>query len=348
MAKENILFITGGTGFIGNELVKQLLNSGENRLFLLCRRQSIIKCRRKFISNPQVDIIEGDITLFNLGMQKKDIEYLINNCRSIYHLAAAYDVKISRVTAEKINIIGTKNVINLACRFNRLKFLNYMSTAYVCGCRYGRISENILVKPIKFRNEYEASKYRAEKLIRTYQNHLPIIIYRPSQVVGDSVTGKTSKFDGPYKLIDSIYRGKMYFFPGPCAVPLNFVPVDFVCQAILATADKKINIGKTFHLADPNPLTARQFIISCCRLLKKPLPLFTLPIFVSKLAIAFYSLLDSARINPSLLEFLNNKMEFDTANLQSALKNNSIAFPETSSFLPAIIKYFVSKKKSIE
>ena len=97
--------------------------------------------------------------------------------------------------------------------------------------------------------------------VENLKKDLPITIFRPSVVVGDSETGETAKYDGIYYVI--FYLKK---FPallrlvnvGNSQVKLNLVPVDFVVEGIAALAKDESAIGKTIALADPNPMTTQE------------------------------------------------------------------------------------------
>ena len=88
-----------------------------------------------------------------------------------------------------------------------------------------------------FRNHYEATKFTAELLVRQAMNRdLPATIYRPGIVVGDSQTGETQKFDGPYFFASFLKRqGPVALVPrlaDPDRVRVYLVPRDFVVAAM--------------------------------------------------------------------------------------------------------------------
>ena len=76
--------------------------------------------------------------------------------------------------------------------------LNYVSTAYVAGDRTGVVYEHELNLGQGFKNHYESTKFQAEVWVRSAMDEMPTTIFRPAIVVGDSRTGETQKFDGPY------------------------------------------------------------------------------------------------------------------------------------------------------
>jgi long-chain acyl-CoA synthetase len=105
-------------------------------------------------------------------------------------------------------------------------------------------------RPRKFANAYERSKFETERYLRLWKNRLPLIIFRPSIIVGDSTTGVTSAFNVIYTPLKFICRGFVRVLPGSRKTALDVVPVDFVCDAICHIAIRKDSsvIGKIYHL----------------------------------------------------------------------------------------------------
>ena len=98
--------------------------------------------------------------------------------------------------------------------------------------------EHELVMGQDFKNHYESTKWQAEVWVREYMDKVPTTIYRPAIVVGDSQTGETQKFDGPYYILRTIARmgdAPLATF-GRAEAPFNVVPVDFIVDAIAAAA----------------------------------------------------------------------------------------------------------------
>ena len=159
------------------------------------------------------------------------------------------------------NLDGTKNVNDFVCSVKNLRRYNYVSTCYIAGKRQGDILETELEHNAGFRNNYEETKYLAEIEVERLKATLPVTIYRPSVVVGDSDTGETTKYDGIYYLVHYLRKAPILLRimnVGNTQVRLNLVPVDFVVDAIAALAHDKEAVGKTIALADPDPLTTAE------------------------------------------------------------------------------------------
>ncbi len=259
------IFITGFPGFIASRLIEQLASS-QTQIFLLVQPQFIDKAMLEieeiadFTSVPLDNfvIVEGDVAQPNLGISDKDLETIQYETTAVFHLAAAYDLAVSKDQAFSVNLQGTKNVNDLVCSIKNLRRYNYVSTCYVAGKRVGPILETELEHKVGFRNFYEETKYLAEIEVERLKGLFPVTIFRPSVVVGDSETGETTKYDGIYYLIHYLRKAPgllRVINVGNSNVRLNLVPIDFVVEAIAALANDKRAVGKTIALADPNPLT---------------------------------------------------------------------------------------------
>lgn len=261
-------FITGFPGFIASRLIEQLVG-GERQFFLLVQPQLVDRAieeieeiaERTGTPLDSFVIVEGDISQPDLGIPQADLETIQYETTDVFHLAAAYDLGVSKDVAFKVNLQGTKNVNDLVCSIKNLRRYNYVSTCYVAGKRDGTILENELEHKAGFRNFYEETKYLAEMEVERLKPTMPVTIYRPSVVVGDAETGETAKYDGIYSLIKYLRKAPSILRlvnVGNDKVRLNLVPVDFVVDSIAALSRDERAIGKTVAIADPSPFTTEQ------------------------------------------------------------------------------------------
>jgi thioester reductase-like protein len=268
MAINKTVFLTGFPGFIAGRLVERLARE-DVQFYLLVQKQFVEKAiaeveiiaQRSQTPLENFALIAGDITRKDLGIEAEDLETLRDEVTDVFHLAAVYDLAVDKELAYKVNLDGTRNVCQFARSVKNLRRYNYISTCYVAGKREGRILESELEHQAGFRNCYEETKYLAELEVERLKEELPVTIFRPSVVVGDSQTGETAKYDGIYYLIHYLRKspGLLRFINvGNAKVKLNLVPVDFVVTAIAALSEDEASIGKTIALADPDPLTTAQ------------------------------------------------------------------------------------------
>jgi thioester reductase-like protein len=262
------IFVTGFPGFIAGRLVESLAKP-ETQLFMLVQPQFVeaamdeIEAIAELTKTPLESfvIVEGDVTQPKLGISDADLETIQYETTDVFHLAAAYDLAVAKDVAFSVNLQGTINVNDFVCSLKNLRRYNYVSTCYVAGKREGTILETDLGHKAGFRNFYEETKHLAEIEVENLKSHLPVTIFRPSVVVGDSETGETAKYDGIYYLIHYLRKSPTLLRivnVGNEHVRLNLVPIDFVVEGIVALSRDKRAIGKTIALADPEPLTTAE------------------------------------------------------------------------------------------
>ncbi len=341
--------MTGFPGFIAGRLLERLIKP-ETQYFLLVEPRFVERSMamiEEIADAAQVDldafvIVEGDITLPNLGIPNSDLETIQFETTEMFHLAAAYDLGVAKDTAFRVNLEGTKHVNDLACSVKNLRRYNYVSTCYVAGLRTGKIFENELEHKAGFRNFYEETKYLAELEVERLKNHVPLTIYRPSVVVGDSQTGETVKYDGIYYLIQylqkapSILRLVNIGNPG---VRLNMVPVDFVVEGLYRLSRDPAAAGLTVALADPAPMTTTEVFDLIARELSGRKSEFQLPQRVAEWFL-------NTGISPRLtglphhgVPYFFVSQTYDTSVGTELLTRQGIDCPRFETYLPNLIDF---------
>src|SRR5205085_8045019 len=129
-----LICFAGFRGFIGRRLVRALLGrDSKARVAALVEPRFAASAREaaEAIAPDRIEILEGDIAERRLGLDDDTYERLASNVASAYHLAAIYNLAVPLETAQRVNVDGTGNVIELCARCKKLERLNYVSTAYV-------------------------------------------------------------------------------------------------------------------------------------------------------------------------------------------------------------------------
>ena len=276
----DILF-TGFPGFLGSALLPRVLAraEGDDAVCLVqAKFADLADDRRREIehSHPEtagrIRLVEGDITRPGLGLD--DGAAARRAVGEIYHLAAVYDLAVKRPVGMKVNVEGTRNVLDFAAGCNRLDRLQYVSTCYVSGRWAGAFTEDDLEKNQEFNNYYEETKFLAEvEVQRAMRSGMPATVYRPAIVVGDSTTGATQKYDGPYAMIRLLMRQPLIAMApvigDPARTRVNLVPSDFVVDAIAHLSALPETAGRVYQLSDPSPLAVDELIDEIGRALGK-------------------------------------------------------------------------------
>jgi nucleoside-diphosphate-sugar epimerase len=260
------IFLTGSTGFLGGNLINNLISGTNNELFMLVRNlEKAVRLRNQFQVEEQqrIHFLKGDITLPYCGLTEVEIVQLQDNVDVFYHLAALvkFDLDL-RDELFSVNYDGTHHALQLAKRIRVNKFL-YVSTAYTVGKKQRGV-ETLYSPMDEYHNPYEESKVKSEHLVFSYADDMDVSIFRPSIIVGDSKTGEAdSEFTlyGFMRALD-LFKRKVarraetrtdtYRLVANKNGTSNLVPVDYVAD-VLNLAASKAEKNKIYNITNPNP-----------------------------------------------------------------------------------------------
>ncbi len=341
-----VQFVTGFPGFIGKRLVRGLLAGaqGADRLVLLVQEKDLPVAQAELAEAGArgAEILVGDVQQMHLGLSGAEWKALAAEVTDVWHLAGRTGLRVPRAEMRRINVEGTRNVLELCQGARRLERLSHFSTAYVSGDRVGVILEDELSMGQRFHNAYEETKCQAELLVRRAQSSLPATIFRPSIVVGDSRTGEIDRFEGPYALAILLVASPLSVplpLPGDAVAPLNVVPVDFVVEAARSIARNPAGAGKTVHLVDPAPLSARRVYEMIAARAGKKLPAVSVP------ARAYQAFLQLPRVerfsgvHRPAIDSVNHLAIYNCRNLIELLDGTGIRCPPIGSYLDRLIEF---------
>ena len=274
---DGAILLTGGTGLVGGELLPRLLAAAPgSTVYCLLRARDAAELERRAqaliadaslpaAAGARVRAIAGDVRAPDLGLGAARAA-LLREVRSVVHTAASTRFDQELDEARRSNVAGTRNVLAFAREARA--HLHHVSTAYVVGDRegsFGAAWEGGARPP--FHNSYEESKWEAEQLVRAAAADLHTTVYRPSIIVGDSVSGRTRHFRVLYDPFKWVIYGKTSLLPCRPEVRVDVVPVDFVCDALIALGaradaagavwllsagpERALSIGEILALAEP-------------------------------------------------------------------------------------------------
>jgi len=352
---KNIAFITGLPHFFTYKLLERMLDDDFFiKIYILVREEhtkKIYKYINKHLNaskGSRIRLLEGNVAAVDLGLSGKEYSMVTKETTHIYHMASRYFYGMEEKNAYKVNVRGTKNMIELSVNSKKLKRFNFYSTAFVSGNREGTIMEDNLEKPRKFNNHYEETKYEAEKLVRSFMHQIPTSIYRPSIIVGDSgENNKIDKFKGPYYLI-KLFMFSNVFLPMPKNgdTPINIVPVNFVINALYYLSLNEKAINKTFHLVDPNPLTVKQIAETLSDDKSKKYHIIGETSSVILNTVFKLPILDKLLVNQkTAFEFLYQNKTYSTINTLELLDGTGVKCPPFNTYATNLVKYLKEMKK---
>jgi nucleoside-diphosphate-sugar epimerase len=278
------ILVTGATGFLGKETVRQLLDNTGHHLYLLIRAKQgkAAEERLKWINashRSRVTCIEGNIESADVFQHAKDRKFCEENINEILHLAASVEFSESkRKEIVRANLEGTSNLLGVAKGFKRLSCFNHISTAYVAGNRFSPevIHETALDKPAAgYKNPYEESKHQAEQLV--INSGLPWTIMRPSIIVG-SADGSYFGNNTIYAMCNVIFNARLLSMEaqgydafaktdmskritldaplvGRADSRCNVIHVDVAARMICTIMDRNDKFSRFFHICSPQTAT---------------------------------------------------------------------------------------------
>lgn len=355
-------FVTGGTGFIGRNLIDQLLMR-RGTIYVLVRRGSKKKFNHLLNQRwpnhkKRLVAVTGDLTRDALGIGKADRERLDGKIRHFFHLAAVYDLSAGPEEQEAGNIQGTRNAIRFAEEI-RAGCFHHTSSIAAAGLYPGVFREDMFDEASGLEHPYFRTKHESEGLVRASCS-IPWRIYRPGIVVGHSRTGEIDKIDGPYyffKLIQKLRRMLPPWVPtlGLEGGRINIVPVDFVARAMDHIAHKPKLDGHCFHLTDPNPKRIGEVLNLFAAAANAPLMTMRIDArlfnYIPGAVKQGLSMLPPVRrivnqtlgnlgIPKDILAFVNYPTKFDTREAERALKGSGISVPPLEDYAWVLWDYW--------
>ncbi|NJR70174.1 MAG: amino acid adenylation domain-containing protein [Synechococcales cyanobacterium CRU_2_2] len=256
-------FLTGATGFLGVYLLHDLLRQTRADIYCLVRATSptegLARIKKSLMryqlwnegDSDRIIPITGSLSLPRLGIAPRVFDRLAEKLDAIYHCGSWVNIIYPYSVLEAANVTGTQEVLRLASQ-SRTTPVHYVSTVDVFPSGEGlrHLSEDAPTGPAQsLFSGYAKSKYIAESLIQEAQaRNIPMMIYRPSNIMGDSRRGICPESS----FISQMIMGCVQMGLAPkIDAALNIVPVDYVSQAIVQLSRTELPMGQAFNVVNP-------------------------------------------------------------------------------------------------
>lgn len=228
------VFVTGGTGFIGRQVVRKLIERGYDVYVLARSEESAALCEMMGANVVKGDL--EDLDALREGMRGSDV---------VFHIAAWYKVGSREWRkAEEINVGGTSRVLELAYELGVPRII-YTSTIAVNGDTHGVMADESYRMPADqpFLTEYDRTKWKAhyEVALPLIEKGAPITIVMPGVVYGPGDTSLAGK------LMEAFHRGYFRLFPGPETV-FTYAHVEDIAEGHILALEKG-KPGESYILA---------------------------------------------------------------------------------------------------
>ncbi len=362
-------FITGGTGLVGRSLLPRLLKQFPASTITLLTRadsdehaQHRLKAVAREIETDdgiadaaqRINAVRGDVALENFGLSSKQRDRIVKETTHLLHGAATIRFDHPIEEARELNCGGTKKALALAQQCldkGTLQRFIYIGSSSVSGQRGGHIYEHELEMGQKFFNTYEQSKNESERIVRDHFDKIPCTVFRPSIIIGDSRTGKTSTFNVIYIPLRLVQKGLLTYVPGTPDTLMDLVPIDWVDDAMVHIMSKPESVSGVFHITAGPKRAARlnEVVVAAVEYFDKHTPLKH-PRTMEFISRKDYEKRRSAMRGreealmsqlDTLLPYVTVNRLFDSTNADKLLEGSRIKFPLFKNYSDTIFEYCV-------
>lgn len=256
-----MILLTGGTGFLGSYILRDLLHKGE-QVRILARNPEKVQ--------PQagLEVFEGDI------LDTVSLERAFDGVNRVIHAAAVVSFWPRRhAEMHEINVQGTANMVDFSLEANVDKFVHVSSVAAMGRVLNGpMITEEAKWVRSKYNSAYADTKHEAElEVFRGVQEGLKAVIANPGLILG------AGNWDhGSPKLFKTVAKGLKFYNPGVNGI----VSADDVSRGVIALMESEKVNGERYLLVSDN-LPIKEVLAMIAKSLGKKAPSIAPPKLVS-------------------------------------------------------------------
>ncbi|MCT7952164.1 amino acid adenylation domain-containing protein [Ancylothrix sp. C2] len=349
------ILLTGATGFLGAFFLRELLLQTQAKIYCLVRSSDAESAKKRIQTSLEsysiwdenlshrIMPVAGDLAQPLLGLSQEKFQEMASLIDVIYHNGAFVKFTYPYSYLKPSNVLGTQEILRLACQI-KLKPVHFVSTVSVfSSTQEGSVKvigeEDQLTPGEALKGAYPQSKWVAEKLIEIGRSRgIPISIYRPGRISGDSKTGTCNPSDSfSILLAGCVQLG---------CVPdgnwmMNVAPVDYVSRAIIHLSKQQESSGKNFHLVNPDSFLLSE-LVAWMQALGYPVDRVSYPTWQAEIINragnspdhALYPLasLFSEKLSEAKMPH-SEELQFDCKNTLNGLANTEITCPPANANL---------------
>lgn len=280
----NTILITGATGFIGSHLAESLTEKG-SRIRCLVRKSSS-KSAIEYLKSLGAELCYGDL------LDKQSLKTALKGIDTVFHLGGGGRVAMSKEIQYKINIDGTKNIVDACLEQGKIKRFIHVSTCAVMG----DIKRNMPADETSPRNPsdlaYSKAKTKAEEIALSYKGKIPLVVVRFSGVYGIPLIKKDANSIGgvtPALMIFSAIKNGKWRYIGDGR---NFVNLFYVDDAVrgLELASERGKLGEIYIIAAANSIRMYEMVETAAHILEVEVPKDHVPIYLARFFAALFEL----------------------------------------------------------
>ncbi|WP_214317640.1 non-ribosomal peptide synthetase [Nonomuraea sediminis] len=270
---DGTVLVTGATGFLGGFLLARLLAEGDDEIVCLVRapdpETGLARLAEHLAAQgtwqeswrTRLRAVPGDLAQPLLGLAERDFAALAGELATIYHVGASVNLLHSYADLRGPNVDGTREVLRLAAT-GPLTTVHHVSTTSVfpLGGAEGpvRTESELPDDPPPPEIAYNQAKWAAEHVVRLARERgLPVAVYRPGRITGDTAAGVWRTDDMVCRLI------RAFVLAGAAPdvdLATDMQPVDGLADAIVRLSRSPEAAGRTFHFRAPKPVAVTEFV----------------------------------------------------------------------------------------
>jgi nucleoside-diphosphate-sugar epimerase len=287
-----VVAVTGGTGFVGAEVVRAHLSRGDDVRVLTRRGSAPALAGARVVRG---DLAHGDVP-----------KEFLSGVHVLYHCAG--ELRDER-GMHALHVEGTRRLLELASG-SVGRWVQLSSVGVYGPRREGTITEDTPEAPV---GTYERTKAESDALVRTAnaRGALDAVILRPSIIFGPGMPNQSL-----FALLSAVDRG-LFVFVGPKGASANYVPVENVVEALLLCATLPAAAGDVFNLSAFT--TMEDFIGTIARALGRRSPRLRLPRRPLRAAAAVFGVVPRWPLSASRVDALSNRAVYSTTHIESKL-----------------------------
>jgi nucleoside-diphosphate-sugar epimerase len=230
---EGAVLITGGDGYVGSRLARELRARGGGPVCLWLHASDQAALREKQARLRVGPAADGRVSLAWGELSEPEPLRGVDpaGVRRIVHAAAVTRFNVERELAERVNVEGSRKVFEFARRCPHLESLDLVSTIYSAGLAPGALEERAFDGAAGFSNHYEWSKHEAESILAGEHGDLPWRVLRVATVICDDDSGAVTQHNAFHNTLKLLHYGLLSLLPGDPQITPYFVTGDFVARA---------------------------------------------------------------------------------------------------------------------
>ncbi|MGB9728762.1 MAG: NAD-dependent epimerase/dehydratase family protein [Thermoprotei archaeon] len=281
------VFVTGAGGFVGINVVEELINNGYDVIGLVrSKNEDILK-------HMGIKVVKGDL------LQPESFMESLRNVDAVIHLASPHPYKYSVEYRRKNHIDATKNLLEVMIK-NNVKRIIFSSVSEVMGnSNKLPFTEDMEERPIMLHAKF---KLETERLIESYER----LDYTILRIV--TIYGPWQINDGFYILIKGIANGEYWtkFYIGNGEKLTQLVYVKDVAKAFRLALEKEVSLNRKYFIAEERPYTYKELYTTICKKLGRKPPTHGVPVTLAKLGVKFLNLTN--KITKGNSSFFNSEV----------------------------------------